>query len=42
LRGEGTGNKEVTDAAYKELSTLTAKDLATLATQAHAVAHTAP
>jgi hypothetical protein len=42
LYGEGTGNKQVTDAAYKELSALTAKDLAALAAQARAVPRNVP
>lgn len=42
LHGEGTGNRQVTDAAYKELSALTAKDLAALTAQARAVARNVP
>jgi hypothetical protein len=42
LHGEGTGNKQVTDAAYKELSALTAKDLAALTAQARSVARNTP
>ena len=33
LHGEGTGNKQATDAAYRELSVLTANDIATLVAQ---------
>lgn len=42
LHGEGTGNKQVTDAAYKELSALTATDLAALTAQARAVTRHVP
>lgn len=42
LHGEGTGNKAATDAAYKELSALTANDLEALAAQAKTVARHTP
>jgi hypothetical protein len=42
LHGEGTGNKQATDAAYKELSALTAEDIAALTAQARAVARDVP
>ena len=35
LRGEGTGDKKVTDAAYKDLAALTDADISALSTQAH-------
>ena len=42
LHGEGTGSKQATDAAYKELSALTPKDLAALTAQARAGARNVP
>jgi hypothetical protein len=42
LHGEGTGNKQASDAAYKELSVLTLRDLAALTAQARGVARNVP
>jgi hypothetical protein len=42
LHGEGTGSKEVTDAAYKELSALTASQIAALVAQSQEVKRAAP